>query len=112
MEAVNVNFCIICENVRQEVNDSASILGFYGVSPHTSPIRTDPSRPITFLIGLGRPRNAFAISCRIHGPDGSLLLTGKPGRAEPRTTGAQLMVGFQFPSASFTKSGIHTFGFV
>jgi hypothetical protein len=73
-----INFCLVCESVRQEVGGKLTILGFFGVPPivDIGVLGLDQPVTITFIFGFGRITDAnprYTHTVEILNPDGSML---------------------------------------
>lgn len=89
-----INYCIVCEGIRQEMGGKLSILGFFGVTPNVDigVGRLDQPLVLAVVLGFGAVTDANQVynhSVAIFNPDGSVLfqsptakintLLGKPG---------------------------------
>ncbi len=73
-----INYCLVCENFRQEILGKLSILGFMGITPNVDVGigRLDQPFAVVFIIGFGiveDANQAYSYTGVILNPDGSTL---------------------------------------
>jgi len=108
-----IRHCVVCEDVRQERNNKATILGFYGVAPDFNVKLRDFTRPLEkilfVLIADPAPRQTYAVKARLLTPQGNVLnetaavnleLVGGPNRNS-------FIIGF----TGLTLPGVGTYHF-
>ncbi len=72
-------FCIVCDDVRVEVQNKASIVGLYGMLDYTSINVQNPALPITKLVfmlisGAPVPPGPYGVHLSLKDPKGNELL--------------------------------------
>lgn len=75
------NFCAVCDDVRLELQNKASFIGFYGALPHVEINVQDPSAPIIklafVLLSLSPvPAGKYRVRLSVKAPAGQELLAG------------------------------------
>ncbi len=63
-----INYCIVCDDVRTEIHNKITLLGFFGVTPDVEIIVKDFNKPIekiTFVISAGKGKGSYPVSCEI-----------------------------------------------
>ncbi len=73
------NFCAVCDDVRLELQNKASLIGFYGMLPYVEINVQHPSLPLpklAFLLISGTPLPAakYRVRLSLKNPDGKELL--------------------------------------
>jgi hypothetical protein len=102
------NFCLICDSVRLEANNKATVLGLYGVAPNVE-IRVEHPNAIIgdlcFLLISGRltELRPYQIGLSIKDPAGVILFPIAEQITTPIRAGT-LSLGFEF--RPFRLSGI------
>jgi hypothetical protein len=113
-----IKHCVVCEGVRPELGNKATVLGFFGLAPDVDIVL--PSLPATvqlcfmLLTGEGNGQT-YAGVISISAPDGKQLAKAEmPEIAVPATTpeatGRGILV-IGFPSVTFSLPGEHTLMF-
>lgn len=89
-----INYCLICDSVRQEVGGKFSLLGFFGLTPNVDIGISKFGQPmlLSFVFGFGPVDDMsqlYSHQIQVHNPDGSILAgstatpintqQGKPG---------------------------------
>jgi hypothetical protein len=74
-----LRYCIVADDVRLEIQNKASIIGFYGIAPNVNISVAYPDRPIArmaFLLGSGSsvPVGSYRTRLQILNPQGTNLL--------------------------------------
>ncbi len=72
-------FCAVCDEVRLEVQNKATILGFYGMLPYVEIVVENPALPlakVVFVLMSGRalPKGRYNVELTLKGPNGNVLL--------------------------------------
>jgi len=73
-----IRHCLVCEEVRPEVQGKSSILGFYGVAPNVNLVIQDPAKRVerlSFLLICEPGEGDHKVSVRIENPRGEPILT-------------------------------------
>ncbi len=73
------NFCAVCDDVRLELENKGSLVGFYGMLPHVEINVQHPTLPLlklAFLLISGTPVPAgkYRVRLSLKSPDGKELL--------------------------------------
>ena len=75
MQLPKVKACILCEDVRPELGNKLSILGFYGLLPDVQIVTSDISKPLTrlsLLVVMGEAEGQFSLHVDLLRPDGKI----------------------------------------
>lgn len=82
MSFPNVDYCIVCDNVRVEAANKLTILGFYGVAPNVEMLFDDNEWgkpiPLVIIIRVSGDTRKFNCTIRLLNPDRSLLAKSDP----------------------------------
>jgi hypothetical protein len=86
MSFPKIRHCIVCEEVREELNRKSTLLGFYGVTPEVEILLQDFRLPVGrlafFLVG-GPGQGSFDVSFKVSGDGGDVV---------PRTPNMRLVI--------------------
>jgi hypothetical protein len=98
----NIDYCIVCEGVREEARGKLTILGFYGLAPHVEILVGDMSQPLSvfFVMGFGSVDQQYNSIVQVVTPTRAVLLQ-TPATIRPSTGRAIVAVGHlaRFPTA-------------
>ena len=102
---LQVNHCLVCDDVRPDLGNKLSLLGFYGVAPDLNIKMKDPEMPIAGLaivfIMTRESTGSYSVKLLIEKPSGGTLLESPP--IEARVAGDNRLNliwkfnGFKFP---------------
>lgn len=69
---LHIDWCLLCEDARQEAGNKLTLLGFFGVLPGVQIIVTDRNAPtrLLFLFGARGEAGPQAVTCMIVAPNG------------------------------------------
>lgn len=91
-----INYCLVCEGIRQEMAGKLSVLGFFGVTPNVDIWvgRLDLPAPIVLVMGFGpvTDNQAYSHTVSVTNPDGSILLQSPEARINTVPNRAGLIV--------------------
>jgi hypothetical protein len=108
----NVEYCIICEDVRNETWGKLSILGFYGLAPIVTIKVNEWGKPIkiVLLLGMGGISGKYEFSASIINPDGSALTADISTEVDFEAVEDDTnTLGWLYPSLIFRQEGIYSF---
>lgn len=108
-----VNYCLICEDIRQEVHRKCTLLGFYGVAPTVEILVGDFNLPIAQLcfVLLTEPgETGGRLSFTVESPTGEIVITSGEGGMElvPQAAGKRLQLALSLVNISFKQPGRFT----
>jgi hypothetical protein len=66
-----INYCLICEEIRSERGNKLTILGYYGISPDVNILVKELGKEIRvlFLVGISKGSGEYTVIPRILNPD-------------------------------------------
>jgi hypothetical protein len=76
-----IESCLICDDVRTEIGEKVSLMGFYGITPNVELLVQSFDRTIRlvyFLIGAGGDQGQYKLSLEVTGDN----VAGPPSRTE------------------------------
>jgi hypothetical protein len=101
--------CLISELLRPEINQKATILGFFGRSPHVTIKVHDPQQPLADLafLFLSRPmpKRVYRVGLSVKDPNGVLLFPMSEQTAEQSQDGDTISLGYSFRPFKLTGAG-------
>ncbi len=109
MKNPNAIYCILYEDLRPEIYNKVSIMGFYGLTPDVE-IRvkdlTLPLERLTILLGFKCEKGKYTIGLNINNPSGSLL----KGSQSELSVGEEKIsvVAVSFAGIIFSETGQYT----
>lgn len=107
-----VDFCLVCEDLRMEIGSKLSILGYYGALPRVL-IRVQewgkPIERLLFLINMHGRKGTVETKATIVSPDGTPLLSTDILKVQANTIDTNVALGFGFGIITFKDQGKHKF---
>lgn len=111
MQTPPIDYCLVCDDIRVEAGNKATLLGFYGVLPTVRIILKEWDKPlekITFLISRYGATRQYSAQFKIINPDATTLATSNVVTATPAPDeSSSSAVGFSFPMLTFRQEGKH-----
>lgn len=104
-----IDYCLVCEEIRLERLRLVTLLGFYGVTPKVEILVSDFNKPVERLVFVflgDRGKGCFRVSMQISDEDGKLIITQLPptevviGDPERRFNLGLGVIGLKFPHPS------------
>jgi hypothetical protein len=110
-----VDFCLVCDDIRQEMGLKLTILGLYGLLPRVQ-ISLEKwggaMEKLLFLVGSHGGTEAFLAKALILNPDESVLIESGAVQANSAGENTNAGVAFSFPMLVFKQQGRHQFVFL
>lgn len=108
-----VRHCLVCEDLRQEVNRKTTILGFYGITPNVGILVRAFDQPIgrlAFVLLTEEIKEAgkFKLTPRLLRPDGEPLVDLPALETEIAAPSFRTQLGFGFGSVKLPGPGIYS----
>jgi hypothetical protein len=75
MGTFNVNYCIVCEDLREERFNKVSLLGFYGIAPDVNIKIKETGKTIDkllFVLAIKGDKGTYPVKWYINNPNGTL----------------------------------------
>lgn len=105
-----IEHCFLCDDVRPEPGNKATILGFYGVLPKVGIIvlPEEETVKLTFFVMTGRGTGQHVLRPHLYNPDNTHLMTANPTLVivTPEATGTAF--AFTFAGIRFVQDGQHS----
>jgi hypothetical protein len=105
-----VDFCLVCDDIRQEAGRKITVLGLYGLLPHveiTLQKWGGVIEKLTFLLSLHGSAGDFTVQAQILDPDGDTLIGSGPIQSKLPSDAVSIGFAFAFPMLAFKKQGKH-----
>ncbi len=111
MPLPSVSYCVLCEDVRREVGNKLTLLGFFGILPGLKILLTpdEKSVKLVFLPVFGKGSGECLITSRVLTPQRDLLVTGSTYSLtfDPEVEGTAAV--FVFSSLKLEAQGDYSF---
>lgn len=113
MSNLNVTYCIVCEDIRPEVQGKYAILGFFGLLPHVNIKVKEMGKPLArlvFLANVEGDAGKYKLKFSVVGPDKKKVFTDIPlGEFEiNRDPTQRALIVVNVLGLIFQKEGIYT----
>jgi SEC-C motif-containing protein len=109
--APQVDYCLVCEDLRLEPGNKATILGYYGMLPRVKILLGEWGKTIEKLIFLISTHGAdapYEAQIKLINPDGSDLIAAGSITADPGDTASDnSAIGVGFRLITFAQQGQH-----
>jgi len=107
----DVDFCLVCEDIRPELGNKVNIFGYYGVLPRVRIILEMGDRPIerlTFLVSTHVLTKPYLAQLILVNPNGTPLINSITVTGDPVTDNVSTSaIAFAFPMLRFQQQGEH-----
>ena len=112
-----IDYLIICDDIRPEKLNKFSLMGLYGVAPHVMILLKEFGKPVdrmTFMLSGEAGGGNHTVAARILDPDGQSILQfpETPLELGDPQPGRRGQITFSAGGITFAKPGKHTFEFV
>lgn len=112
MPSLNVNYCIVCEDVRPEARGKHAILGFFGLLPHVNIKIGELGKglaKLVFLMNIEGEPGKYNFTFSLFGPDGKQIgaKTALPSMEIFEDPKKRALAAINLVGVTFTKEGIH-----
>lgn len=104
--------CIVCEEIRLELNRKATILGFYGIIPHVEILLQDFSKPmdrLTFFMSAGKGAGKFTVHLQVQSEAGDVVFNYPDHPLELRESTRRNNLVYALRGISFPHPGAYVF---
>lgn len=111
MPLPTVEWCILCEDVRAEIGNKATVLGFFGLCPNVDiQFQRKPySTSIMFLLGVTGGTGLVPLTSVLMDIEGRAIAQGPTIQMKAAPGKSNAMVGIGFTGIQFQRTGKHRF---
>jgi hypothetical protein len=107
-----IDYCLLCEDVRPEPGNKINILGFFGLLPRVE-IRVqkweETAASLLFVVSAHGGYGEFDVRAKLLSPSGNILMSSEVTKLTASPEDLNTIFGFGFDAINFREQGQHRF---